>query len=728
MSQADARSYRARGVQRLLEPASIAIIGFSMKQGSGGRNCLESLKLGNYTGQIHLVGRSGGEFEGRPVLTDISLLPKGVELAVLNVPAAAVRAAVALCIRQQIPAGVVFASGFAELGDAARAEQDEISLMACEGGLALVGPNCMGYTNYRSGLTVSFMPARVTEKLAADSGPGVAIVTQSGGLMAHFHQSLTARRIPIAYRVSTGNEVSLGLADFIQNLANDPEVRIVVAYAEHIREPREFLAAVAMLRAKGKVLVLLHTGRGEDARNAAASHTGALASDYQAMLVHVTQAGALVVDTMEELLDTTELLFRFPVPPTEGLGVMTTSGAVCALAHDYCEEVGIVIAKLSKATQAKLATRLPDYVVAQNPLDLTTQVMWDDNLIGDCAAALVADPAVGSVCMVIPAGDGKRGLTWLGSVLPQTSQPKPVILTLLGDQHPLAPEYEAMAREAGVILSRSAERSMRTLARVTRFGKADSRRTIAAPPQQYVALPFLPANTVIPEWQGKQIIAAAGIKIPAGSLALTVEEALFIAGGIGFPVVAKVQASELAHKTEVGGVILGIQDADGVRNAWQTLNDRMASACNGVKLEGILIETMSSNGLELMVGAKRDAKWGPVLMVGLGGVWVEVLKDVRLLTAGMDREAITTELRLLKASRLLDGYRGTPRLDAGAVVDVVTAVGQLMLSHPAIQEIDINPLMVMPSGAVALDALVSTVVPAGKATHIGEADVCESDT
>jgi acetate---CoA ligase (ADP-forming) len=716
MGQDDPRGFRVRGVQRLLEPRSIVIVGFSMKPGSGGRNCLDTLVGGGFAGDIHLVGRSGGEFEGRTVFTDIAQIPTGVDLAVLNVPAAAVKESVAQCIAQKVAAGVVFASGFAELGDTARQEQDEISTMAQAGGLALVGPNCMGFTNYLTRMSVSFMPVRLPDKLA-DTGRTVAIVTQSGGLMAHFHQGLTARRIPVAYRISTGNEVSLGLTDFVDHFADDPKVNVVVAYAEHIREPQEFLRAVAKVRAMGKALVLLHTGRGEGAKKAAVSHTGALASDYQSMFVHVSRAGALVVETLEELLDVTELLVRFPVPPTKGLGVMTTSGAICSLSHDYCDEIGLDVAKLTAASQNALALRLPTYVVAQNPLDLTTQVMWDDALVGDCAAALVADPEVGSVCIVIPASDLTRGMKWLNSLIPLFRQPKPVILTLLGDQANLLPPYEAMARDAGMVLSRSPERSMRTLARVTEYGRSGTPAALTVGHEGKATEPGLETGAVLPEWKGKKVLAARGIAVPAGALAQTQEEAVAIADRIGYPVVAKVQAPELAHKTEVGGVVLGIADPAAVRQAWTQLQDRMAHSCPGVKLDGILIESMSAKGLELMVGAKRDPQWGPTVMVGLGGIWVEILKDVRLMPAGMDKPAIGRELNMLRTRGLLDGYRGAAALDASAVIDVVDAVGRLMLAQPSIQEIDINPLMVTQKGAVALDALISTAMAGTAPAH-----------
>lgn len=689
-----------------------------MKPGSGGRNCLDGLVGAKFEGDIYLVGRSGGEFEGRPILTDPSQLPMGIDLAVLAGPAAAVKESVVQCVRQKVSSGVVFAAGFAEMGDAAREEQDEISAIAQAGGLALIGPNCMGYTNYLTAICIGFMPVPVPDKLPADAGPGAAIVTQSGGLMAHFYSGLAARRIPVPYRISTGNEVSLGLTDFVNHLADDAHVRVIVAYAEHIREPQEFLRAVAKVRAAGKALVLLHTGRGEGARKAAASHTGALASDYQSMFVQVSRAGALVVETLEELLDLTEVLVRFPVPPTKALGVVTTSGALCSLVHDYCDELGMDVAEVADSTKAALAVRLPGYVVAQNPVDVTPQVMWDEALVGDCTAPLLADPSVGSVCVIIPSGEPARGMKWLASLIPHVySQPKPVILTLFGDQQNLAPQYEAMARDAGLILSRSPERSMRTLARVTKYGR--SLQDINAAPQesQPTSSLELDADTVIPEWKGKQILAAAGLSVPAGSLAHSQKEAVEIAQRIGYPVVAKVQASELAHKTEVGGVILGIPDEAGVRKAWAALQDRMAVSCPGIELDGILIEAMSPKGLELMVGAKRDPQWGPIVMVGLGGIWVEVLKDVRLMPAGIDRDSIGKELRQLKAMRLLDGYRGSPALDADAVVDAVTAVGRLMLSQPSIQEIDINPLMVMPKGALALDALISTAVPVAQQAH-----------
>lgn len=711
LNTADAGSVSAQSVltvERLMRPRAVAIIGISSKPGSAGHTALANLTLNNYQGDIHLVGRSGGTIEGRKVLTSIDELPEGVDLAVFTLPAAAVKDALAQCIRRKVGGVVIFASGFAEVGGAQRAVQDEIAAMAREGGVALLGPNCLGYTNLVDGLPIGFASAIKVPPIKDARDPAVAIISHSGGLMAHVRMAMEARDLPVSYIVSTGNEAGLGLAEFIDYFTADRQTRAIVVYAEHVRQPAAFLAAATRARAAGKPVVMMHPGRGAHAQAATSSHTGALAGDHAVMRTLVQHAGIVFVETLDELVDVTEILARFPTAPTAGPGVLTFSGAFCAIAHDFCESIGLALPPLSPQSEATMRAHLPDFVHPRNPLDLTTQPIWQPDLVRLGAKTLLDDPGIGSLVISITVGGPAQSMIYLRGVIAAIEgNTKPVVFSILGDRSPLASEFIELAREHRIILSRSSERSLRAMAQVTFHGRSLAVARAAAAPEPIAELPELTAGTQ-PEWLGKKVLAAAGIRIPAGNLARTAEEAAEAAARIGYPVVLKAQAAKLAHKTEAGGVILNIGDEATLRRSWQTLQDNVARAQPGVVLDGVLVEGMAARGLELVVGAKRDPHWGPVVLVGLGGILVEALGDVRLLPPDLAESAIVDELHKLKAAKLLQGFRGSPAVDVEAVARTVTLVGHLMQTRPEISEIDINPLVAYArgEGVTALDALI----------------------
>ena len=332
----DARGPRA--VAKFLRPRSVAIIGISTRAGSAGQVILQSLKVNKFQGDIHLVGRSTEPIDGRPVLKSPQELPEGVDLAVFTLPAAGVREAVEACARRKVGSAMVFAAGFAETGE--QQLQDEVAKTARDGGLAIVGPNCLGYTNNVDGLMLHMLLAREALRFGDGSKPGLAFVGQSGGLLGHFQRAADGRGLPLSYVISTGNEIGLELTDFVEYLAADPATGVLVLYAEQVRRPREFLDAIRRARAAGKPVILMFPGRSAKSRQAARSHTGALVGDYATMRVLVEDAGAIVVTTMDEMMDLAEILVHYPKPPEKGPAILTASGAFVALCNDIARRPG----------------------------------------------------------------------------------------------------------------------------------------------------------------------------------------------------------------------------------------------------------------------------------------------------------------------------------------------------------------------------------------------------
>lgn len=695
----------SRAVAKVLRPRSVAIIGMSARPRTTGQTILSALKINQFQGDIHLVGRSSDPIDGRRVLSSALELPEDVDLAVFTLPAAGVKDAVAACVQRKVGSALVFASGFAETGQ--HDVQEEVTRSARAGGLALVGPNCLGFTNNVDCLSLHMLHAQQARRWQPGAKPGVAFVGQSGGMIGHMQRAADARRMAISYVMTTGNEAGLDLADFAEFMIDDVHTGVIVLYAEQIRRPKEFLRVCERARAAKKPVVLLHPGRSAEARAAAASHTGALVGDHGAMLTNMANGGVLVVDNLDQVMDVSELLSRYPEPPVKGPAVMTASGAFVALINDSAEALGLAFPVLADATMQKLQAALPAFGTPGNPLDTTAGAAPGANVA--FVKTLLDDPNTGSLFISHSLG-GRTGVTVIGDfVKGMEGNSKPVIVAALGDTAAMAPEVQAAADAAPFIFHRSSDRSLTAIAHFTAYGKQLARPRGELNPLPFAGLPALGKGPQ-PEWLGKQVLAAMGLRTPQGALAVTLEDAVAIAARIGYPIVLKAQAALLLHKTEAGGVILNVKDEAALRAAWSNLQQNIARARPGLALDGVLVETMSAKGLELMVGAKRDPAWGPVLLLGLGGIWVEAMGDVRLLPASATEASVVEEIQKLRAAKLLNGFRGSPAVDIDAVARAVTAIGRLMLTVPSIIEVDVNPLLALPlgQGVIALDALIVT--------------------
>src|SRR6266436_6105454 len=656
----------ARGPQavaRFLRPRSIAIVGMSARPGSAGQVILQSLKLNDFQGDIHLVGRSSEPIDGRPVFKSADELPTGVDLAVFTLPAAGVREAIEACARRKVGSAMIFAAGFAEVGD--HTTQDAVTTAARAAGLAVVGPNCLGVTNNVDGMWLHMLYAREAQHGVEG---GVAFVGQSGGLLGHFQRA----------------------------------ARVIALYCEQIRRPQEFLAACRSARAAGKPIVLMQAGRGAKARKAAQSHTGALIGDFATIRTQVEDAGAVVVHSMDEMMDLVEILVRHPVPPTKGPGILTASGAYVALTNDFADEAGLELPALDEVTLKKIREVLPAYGNYGNPLDVTAG--FSPDALPIAVKALIDDPNVGMLFISFPISYAAVAVAFNKGM---ADSPKPKVLVALGDTWPLAPDIMQAVKESPAVFSRSSDRMLRAITLYTRYGRSLARTRVPANPAPFPGMPKLGKGTQ-PEWVSKKILSAAGIRVPDGALARAPDDAVAIATRVGYPVALKAQAATLAHKSEAGGVMLNLADEAALRAAWERIQRNVERAAPGVTLDGCLVETMSPKGLELMIGAKRDPAWGTVLLLGLGGIWVEALGDVQLLAVDADEAQIVAALHKLRTAKLLTGFRGAPPVDIEAVAKAVLAIGRLMQTTPGIVEIDVNPLTVHAKGhgATALDALI----------------------
>lgn len=692
---------------RLLRPRSVAIVGVSPEPGSIGANVLDNLNRIGFAGELHLVSRSNREIGGRRCYGSIDELPESIDAAVLAVPRQAVVEAVKACVRRKLGAALVFASGFAEMDDAGRAEQEAMAKIAHDGGLALCGPNCIGFVNLAGKVALTFEP--LTGPLPqAGQGPSraIGVITQSGAMCSTLRLALLAKELNLSCVVSTGNEAELTTEDFLTYLIDDEATQVIVLFMEQVRDPGRFLALARRARERRKPIVLIHPGRSARAQSSALTHTGAMVGNHAVMTTLVARETVIMVETLEELIDTAEILARFPKPPVKGAAVMTNSGAFKGYALDFAETIGLDLPALSPASVEGIKAVLPPFAAVENPVDTTAQTVRDPGILGRTAERLLADPAMGSLIISIVAGAPRFAMDKANAIVSGVADlDKPVAVATMGDETPLPPEFATVLRNKGLAYFRAPERAMRAMARAARYGRAVATVQPPAPPMALPSYETPPAGSLA-EHQGKSFLVKIGIAVPAGELAQDLESAQAIARCIGFPVALKAQAGALAHKSDAGGVILNVADEAALAAAWQTLQSNVRQAQPSLALDGVLVEAMATPGVEMVVGARREGAWGPVLTVGLGGIWIEALHDIRLLPADISHEEIIAELLKLKGAALLKGGRGAPRADLDAVADCVRRLGALMLRDSRIAEIEINPLRVYPRGATALDVLM----------------------
>ena len=696
---------RAAAIDRLLRPKSIAIVGASDKPGALGASVLANLDRNGFAGEIHLINPKRPVIAGRPCLESIDRLPAGVDVAVLAIPRMAVLESIRALAQRAVGGAIIFSAGFAEGGEAGLAEQREIAQIAAASGMIVEGPNCLGFVNYVDRIPLTFVE---TDARPLHGRPGIGIVSQSGAMASLLTTVIPSRDLALSFSISTGNEAASGIEDYLEYLVDDPSTRVVMMIAEQIRQPLRFLAVARRARELGKIIVLLHPGKSGAARASAATHTGAIAGDYEVMRAKVGRVGVVFAETLEELADITEIAIRCPTIPAVGPAVVGESGAFKALSLDLCEELGLDLPMADDADSPALRNALPDFVGVSNPFDLTAQGLVDSDLYYRVLAVLFDDDRFGSIVMGIIQTDTITANIKFPPILRAVSElkpRKPLIFAGLDEGASFPRHFIDELRSLGVPYFPSPERVLRAVARLADVAGRD----LAADESDPLNIPGLPViGGVVPEYRSKELLAPVEIPFPRGCFVKTLDEALDAAGSIGYPVVLKAQSTDLSHKSDAGGVLLGLGSVAELADGWRRLHENIAAYRSDLTLDGVLIEGMSKRGVELIIGARNDPDWGPVILVGFGGVTAEILNDVRLLTPDLPTDAIIAELGQLQSSPLLHGFRGSPPLDLEAVAQTVRSLGRALAGEPRIREIELNPVVVYPrgEGVIALDALM----------------------
>jgi acetate---CoA ligase (ADP-forming) len=675
----------------LFAPRHVAVLGVSRNPQKLGHRLLRNVLEAEFPGDVFPVNPSGEAILDRPSARRVADLPEGLDLALVSLPAAGVVDAVRELGARRCRAAVVLASGFGETGEAGQAVERELAAVTRATGMRIVGPNCMGVVNVPGRLNGSYF-----WNLPRAPG-GITFVSQSGAYGGLFFHEIRARGLGVAKFLSIGNQADLGFAECIDWLADDPDTRVVALFVEGLRDGPGFVRAARRLSA-AKPVVAFKVGRGSAGHRAAGSHTGSLAGSYETYLAAFAAAGVVVAGETEEFFDAVAALDaqRDRRPRGAAVAILTVSGGPSVAAADAAEAAGLGVPPLPNALRRRLREHLPSFGADGNPVDMTPQM---EPAAFDPAVRLVleADEVAGAIAIDIGLDLPAYGEAVAAA---QALTGKPVVACTAD-----TPEVDARLRAAGIPIFPTPERAVRAYRALVARALPPPALPPAGWPARARSLPIGPAGP-LPYAAGRALLESYGVAFPKDAVADSERQALAAAARLGYPVALKTARPDVLHKSDAGGVILDVGDEPALREAWGQLAGRFGGA-------PVLVQQQIPAGVELLVGGRRDPVFGPVVVCGLGGVFTELVRDVSLRLAPLGEAEALAMLREGRKVAVLRGFRGGPAADERALAAVLIAVSELVVAHPEIVEVDVNPLIARGEHVVAVDALV-IVGPTGQ--------------
>ncbi|HKY92522.1 MAG TPA: acetate--CoA ligase family protein, partial [Nevskiaceae bacterium] len=652
-------------LDRLFRPRSIALVG-ATERSIWSMSAFDNLSRFGFPGRVHLVNPKGGTIFGQAAATSCAAVGEAIDAALLMVPEARMIEAFDDLHRAGVGGAVILSAGFAELGEAGRERQAAIAKAARDAGIRILGPNCLGFANF-----VAATPIWTTQLRRPMPGASLAIVSQSGAVAGQLEQFAYQQRVALTHLISTGNEADLTVADAIEYVARQPEPRAIALFLESVRDAEGFARAVAAAHAAGKPVTVLKVGTSEATARAAQAHTGSLVGDDRVFDALCRRLGLSRVHSLEELIVTSDLFARLGPISSGGLAITAMSGGICEVITDQADAGAIPLATLSPETIARLREVLPPLATPNNPLDITGAAMLEPDLIVRSTAAMAPDPAIGLVAYVFdaPLKDDKRGQgrAFVGTIAAAfRAAGKPCLMT----SHTASvvnAEARGITEDNGIVYSGGGVRDVLTaVGHLRRHGDWRCRH----PRESGDPVSAVPAGTpsaVDARPVGERAVlahlATHGVPVVPATLARSADEAVAAARALDAPVVLKIASADIAHKTEAGGVALRLAGDAAVRAAYDTMMSRVTAACPQARIDGVLVSPMRGGGVELFVGTMCDPQWGPAIAVGLGGIWVEALKETSLRLLPIDEDDALAMLSELRGQVLLDGFRGAPPAD-----------------------------------------------------------------
>ncbi|ASK35667.1 acetate--CoA ligase family protein [Alloalcanivorax mobilis] len=688
-------------LDRLFRPRSVAVIGASSTPSKIGGLPIAFLLANGFQGEIYPINPKATEIQGLKAYPSIREVSGKVDLVIVAVPAAMVEQALDDAIAAQVSGIVLFSSGFAEVSDEGSQAQQALMARAEAAGVRVLGPNCLGFMNLKEKVFATFSP--VVGQGVAPTGR-IGLVSQSGAYGAYAFTLARQRGIGLNYWITTGNEGNVDFADCVAWLANDPDTDVILGYMEGCRDGRKLEAALAAARDAGKPVVITKVGRTAIGAQAAASHTAALAGEDAIFDAVFRQYGVYRANSIEEFFDVGYAVSVAGLPKGNKLGVFTVSGGAGVLMADAADEAGLVLPELGAEGQAKIRGLVP-FAAPRNPVDITGQITNDVTLF-ETSLQIMLDN--GDYQMMIAflaaAGLGALGENIAGQIAAVRQRfPDRVFCAVSVFNDPVR---EILERN-GCLAFQDPSRAIRALSALAGFAEFQA-RTVSARAEREPD-PVTLDDCTYSEARSFEVLSRFGVPVPETHLVHSGEEAAVVAGHIDRPLVAKIASADITHKSDIGGVRLNLRGADQVARACDEILAAARQACPDARLDGVLLSPMESEGVECIVGVQRDPAFGPVVMLGLGGVLVEVLGDVSFRTAPLNRDMAMEMIDELRGKALLFGARGRPHADVDALVDLLMRVSEFAVAAgDSLESLDINPVLVRAKGegVVALDGLL----------------------
>ena len=693
-------------LQAILAPRTIAVIGATPRAGAMGRQVLSNLIDFGFTGRVYPVNPHAPSVRSVRAFAHVREIPEPVDLAVLVIPRDHVLDAVTECGAAGVKGLVVITAGFREVGGDGIALEQQVMDVVREYGMRLVGPNCMGVVNTAPGVSMNATFAPVMPPFGH-----AAFVSQSGALGLSVLDYAREFGIGVSQFVSIGNSPDVSATDLLEEWEHDDAVRVVLMYAENFGDPRRFLRVASRLT-KSKPVIVVKSGRSEAGARAASSHTGALAANDVAVDALLSQAGVLRAASIEELFDMAMGFGASARPRSRRTAVLTNAGGPGILAADALETAGLDLVELSADTVQALRPLFPPEASIRNPLDMIASA----TPAGYKAAltAFLADPHIDAVVPIFIPPFGVRAEDVAEAIVSaaKTNLTKPMLAVLMGREG--LPEGRAELHAAGIpayIFPESAARALAALNRQrdwetrpatsveTRDVDTDAARAIITGARAE-------GRTELSQQESFALLRAYGVPVADVVLAASEQELEHAANIVGYPLVMKLASADVTHKTDVGGVRVDIGNSEELHSAWTEMMTQVRAAAPDARIDGVVLQRMITGGRETIVGISRDPRFGPLVMFGLGGVFVEVLRDVVFRMAPIDAQEARDMIRGIRGARVLQGVRGAPPVDDAALVDALCRIAQLAVELPEVEELDVNPLIALGDGAIAADVRV----------------------
>ena len=703
--------YSAADLTRLINPGVVAVVGASETRGSFGERTLSNMSA--FSGKVFAINPKYQTLLGRPCVPSLADMPESPDCVVLCVARPMVEGMIEGAAAVKAGGVIVYASGFAETAKPDRIEaQQRVVELAHRTGVRVVGPNCVGLANTRSGAGLNFMPDYAG--MGHKRGP-IGIVSQSGALGYTVLQGME-RGIGFSHYLAAGNSCDVDVCDFISYLAEDDDTKAIVCLLEGVKSGGRFLTAARKARDAGKALIVYKTGNSETSSKAAMSHTGTMVGSAVAYQTAIADTGAIAIDDLEAVLETASFFAKTKAPSNgRGVGILSTSGGAAVICADKAEQHGVLLPALEARTASALKQVVPDFGSVANPSDLTAEVLKTSETFGFCLDAFLNNSGFSALVMpMIFAHSSSSGARAPTIVEAAARTDRPLAVVWMNEWYQ-GPGSELLDADPKVCMFRSADRCFATLRAWLdwheyrgRQADAERRSAVSAEPAARAILSDAKRRgTTLSETESKRILACYGIATPKEILARDPEEAASASRRIGGPVAIKIVSPDILHKTEAGGVRLGLSTPEDVRKAAEDIQASALRYAPQARIDGISVQQMVPPGVEIVLGVKNDRQFGPLIAAGLGGIMVELLGDTAVRLAPVNDQTARAMLASLKGRALLTGFRGKPGVDIDGLVDTICRLSELAHDlRDVVDQIDINPVIAGAGGVMAADALI----------------------